>query len=239
MYLIKIFGYIFPLGPSNITRKENNRNEVIELINEGEINRRKTPGLQDYTIDLTLPGTKLPFAYYKNGFKSPTYYVNVLRKIKREKKIVRVVVTRKQGKKNLNRPISFMATIEDFTTTEDAETGIDIEVSINFKLWKKYGTKKVVSKKTSSGKTNHTTTEKRPESTKNTGTTTYTVKKGDSLSTIAKKKLGSEKRHDEIYKLNKTVIENAAKKHGRKTSAKGNYKGWWIYPGTKLKLPKK
>ena len=65
--------------------------------------------------------------------------------------------------------------------------------------------------------------------------TTYTIKKKDTLWKIAKKKLGKGKRWKEIYKLNKTVIEKAAKKHGRKSSRNGH----WIYPGTKIKLPKK
>lgn len=66
-------------------------------------------------------------------------------------------------------------------------------------------------------------------------TTTYTIKSGDTLSRIAQKKLGKASRYPEIYKLNKSKIEAAAKKHGRKSSNNGH----WIYPGTKLTIPKK
>ena len=38
---------------------------------------------------------------------------------------------------------------------------------------------------------------------------------------------------ESIYSLNKTAIEAAAKKYGRSSSSNG----WWIYPGTVLKLP--
>lgn len=60
----------------------------------------------------------------------------------------------------------------------------------------------------------------------------YTVKKGDSLMTIAKKQLGNGSRWKEIYKLNKSTIETWAKKRGKP----GN--GLWIFSGEKLKLPK-
>jgi len=83
---------------------------------------------------------------------------------------------------------------------------------------------------------------KRPASKKSTKksttgnkTTTYTVKSGDTLSRIALQKLGKASRYPEIYKLNKNTIEAAAKKHGKKSSNNGH----WIYPGTKLTIPKK
>ena len=73
------------------------------------------------------------------------------------------------------------------------------------------------------------------KSTTGSKTTTYTIKSGDTLSRIAQKKLGKASRYPEIYKLNKSKIEAAAKKHGRKSSNNGH----WIYPGTKLTIPKK
>ena len=51
---------------------------------------------------------------------------------------------------------------------------------------------------------------------------TYTVKSGDSLSTIAKNKLGSVSRWKEIYDLNKDIVKNPN----------------LIYPGQQLKIPK-
>ena len=65
------------------------------------------------------------------------------------------------------------------------------------------------------------------------GSTTYTVRSGDSLWSIAQKFLGSGTRRGEIYELNKDAIEEAAKKNGRKSSEHG----WWIYTGTVLHIP--
>lgn len=42
---------------------------------------------------------------------------------------------------------------------------------------------------------------------------------------------------NKIYNANKTVIEKAAKKHGRVSSAHNGVNGWYIYDGTKLVIP--
>ena len=83
-------------------------------------------------------------------------------------------------------------------------------------------------KKTSSRKTTQAKTATQAK------TTTYTVKSGDTLWQIAASKLGKGSRYTEIYTLNKNVIEKAAKTHGKSSSNNG----WWIYPGTKLTIPK-
>ena len=62
---------------------------------------------------------------------------------------------------------------------------------------------------------------------------TYTVKSGDTLWAIAKKFLGSGTKHGTIYQLNKAIIEQTAKKHGKSSSSGGH----WIYPGTILQIP--
>lgn len=75
----------------------------------------------------------------------------------------------------------------------------------------------------------HTTT--RPSS--NLKTTSYTIKKGDTLWEIAKKCCNDGSKWSLIYATNKSIIENTAKKHGKKSSDNG----WWIYPGVTIKIP--
>lgn len=61
----------------------------------------------------------------------------------------------------------------------------------------------------------------------------YTIKKRDSLWNISKKFYKTGTKWKKIYTANKSVIEKAAKKHGKKSSNNGK----WIYPGTVIKIP--
>ena len=61
----------------------------------------------------------------------------------------------------------------------------------------------------------------------------YTIVSGDTLWAISTKQLGSGAKYMQIYNTNSSVIESAAKSHGRSSSNNGH----WIYPGTVLTIP--
>ena len=117
--------------------------------------------------------------------------------------------------RNLLWDTTMDATIESYEIIEDAvKYGLDVAVKLRMKEYRSWGAKK---------------TRKTKQKAK-----TYTVKKKDTLLKIARKQLGDGSKRKSIYKKNKKVIEQAAKKHGRKSSSKGRF----LYAGTKLKLPK-
>lgn len=62
---------------------------------------------------------------------------------------------------------------------------------------------------------------------------TYTIKKHDTLWDIARSRYQDGSKSATIYEMNKEVIEDAAKIHGKQDS--GN--GYWIFEGTTLILP--
>ena len=244
-YYMTINNIAFPVMPPKITLKIENNNKTINLINEGDVNLIKTPGLTEINIDeLLLPSfQRYPFAYYKNGeFLDSKYFLSKLEAWKKSTSPLTFKIIRTSpDNKNLLFDTSLSVTLEDYEILEDAENMFDITVSLNLKEYRAFSTKKIViktakktTKKTTKKKTKtKKTVKKKKKKTKKATPKTYTVKKGDTLPKIAKKKLGKASYKTKIYNLNKSVIEKAARKHGRKSSSKG----WFIYVGTKLKLP--
>lgn len=86
----------FPVAPAKLSIKINNQNKTLTLINGGEVNLIKSPGLTDIAIDeLLLPAVqKYPFAVYENGFQNAKYYLKKLEKWKKSKKPVTFTMSR-------------------------------------------------------------------------------------------------------------------------------------------------
>ena len=70
----------------------------------------------------------------------------------------------------------------------------------------------------------------RPAST----SSTYTIKKGDTLWGIARSFYGDGTKWKTIYEANKDIIESTANKYRK---GKGSENGHWIYPGVTLTIP--
>lgn len=234
MYYMYIEEVLFPITPAKVTMKINNQNKTVTLINEGEVNLIKTPGLTDITIDeLILPAfQKYPFAVYDNGLQKADYYLDKLEQWKNADSPVTFKIVRTTPDNSvLLWDTNLSVTIEDYEIIEDVEKyAFDVAVKLSMKQYRFWGAKKLEINKKSSNK--KAVTKKTTRKTK-IKAKTYTVKSGDCLISIARKQLNNESKWKSIYTLNKKTIEAAAKKHGRKSSSNG----WWIYPGTKLKLP--
>lgn len=248
-YHLFLQNVVFPVPPSKMTIKVNGNNKTVNLINEGDVNLIKTSGLTEIELeDVLIPAfVKYPFAEYiklntSSGAVSndthhrAKYYLDKLESFKKSSKPILFLLSRTTPNgQNLLFDTRMNVTVEDYTINEDASNGLDFYVNITLKEYRDFGAKKLVVKSTkkTSSSTKSMVQKKKTTTKKKTTAKTYTVKNGDTLPNIAKKQLGSSKYSTKIYNLNKTVIENAAKKHGRKSSSKG----WWLYIGTKLKLP--
>lgn len=221
-----------PVPPSKLQLKIGNNNKTMNLINEGEVNVLKQPGLTDVSFELLLPNIEYPFATYKSGFKNAKYFLDEIERLKTENKPFQFIVTRLLPSGKMLFDTNMKVSLESYDITESSENGFDVVVSIKLKQYREYGTKTCTisfSDETPKASVENTRSAENPPSTDK-----YTVVKNDCLWNIAKKFYGDGSKHTVIYNANKNIIEETAKKYGRQSSSNGH----WIYPGTELTIPK-
>ena len=225
-YIFYLDGVQLPVTPAKFQQKINGKNKTVTLINDGEINIIKSPGLTDISFEVLLPNVKYPFANYNGEFKGAEYYLLHLKSLKKSLNPFPFGITRIKPNGDYLYGTSMLVSLEDYTIIEDAEKyGFDVGVSISLKEYRDYYTK-VLSVKdknntntlSSSGITNTSgasasyqagtanvskvaTIEQNRVSNKVTAST-HTVKNGETLWAICQKELGDGSKYAEIAKLN-------------------------------------
>ncbi|CDI66643.1 TPA: LysM peptidoglycan-binding domain-containing protein [Clostridioides difficile] len=220
-------GVQLPITPGKLEIKTTNKNKTVDLINDGEVNILKTPGLSEISFEAEFTHNKLPF--YKGAFKDVQFFLSKLELLKTDCKPFQFIVSRELGNKvlfNTNIKVS----LEEYAISEDAENGSDTKVAIKLKQYRDYSTKKLVlaPPKNETGRPNVKIEPKRVDSVNATNTKTYTVKAGDSLWSICQKQLGNGSLYKKVYELNKSMMDKANK--GK------NLSKYTIYKGQVLKL---
>jgi hypothetical protein len=224
-YYFYIDKILLPVAPSKMQTKINNKNKTMTLINDGEVNILKTPGLTEVSFEALLPNTKYPFATYKNGFKNAAYFLNEIEKLKVNRKVFQFIVSRTMPKGKVVFHTNLQVTIEEYSITEDANNGFDVTASINLKQYRKFEAKTI---KIQKSQTNSKATSSKPRSSNKQPPKTHKVVKGDCLWNISKKYLGDGSKYKKIYELNKKLIDSRNKNSGQSK--------YTIYPGQVLKL---
>ncbi len=142
-YDFYIGSMLLPVPPEKLTVKINNGNKIYNLMNEGEINVLKTPGLTEIDFDVLLPNVQYPFAVYKNGFQRAEVYLEELERLKSKKKSFQFIVSRVLPDGTPLFDTNIKCSIEDYSIKEDAgNDGMDVTVSISLKQYRSYGVKK-------------------------------------------------------------------------------------------------
>ena len=59
---------LLPVAPPKLQVKIGNANETMTLMDEGEINLLKKPGLTEIEFECRIPQEPYPFAVYRQGF---------------------------------------------------------------------------------------------------------------------------------------------------------------------------
>ena len=222
-YLFYFDKVLLPIAPSSMDIKINSKNQTYTLINDGEINILKQAGLSDVSFDVLLPQVRYPFAQYKSGFQSASYFLDVFEKLKTSDDPFQFIVTRAFPNGDMMFDTNMKVSLEDYTIKEDASNGLDLVVQIKLKQYRDYGTKtaniKFVDNKPKASVKKKRSTKTSPEPKKSPKT--HTVKSGDTMWAIAKKYYGNGSQYPKIHKANKDKIKNPN----------------LIYPGQKLTIP--
>lgn len=220
-YRLYLDGVLFPVTPSKITVTINGTNEKVTLINEGEANILKAPGLTDVEFELSLPNVRYPFAIYPAEFRPAKFYLDKLEALMTAKKPFQYIVTRTMpGGKSLfdsNMTVS----LEEYSIEENAGDGMDVTVKVQLKQYREFVTK-TCSIDISLSRPQASMDSTRAVSSNAPSGGSYTVVKGDCLSSIARRYYGKASKWPVIYNANKAVIG-------------GNPN--LIYPGQVLTIP--
>ena len=217
-----------PILPSSFTVSVENSHQTVNVQTKGDVTILGKTGLKTVELTSFFPGQDYPFSAYAKD-RDPYDYIKKI--LGWQEKAVRLTIT--------GTNINLQTTIQSFSYGEPDPSG-DVEFSLSLQEYRKPTyTKPSKEKKTNKNKSKEKKTNKKKTANKEkkNKSKNYTVKKGDTLRSIAKKYYGDSSKYMKIYNANKSTIEKTAKKKGKKSSTNKGVKGWWIFPGTKLVIP--
>lgn len=141
LYLGKM---LMPITPSKISMAINNQNKTINLINDGKLNLLKSAGLTDVQFTLLIPQVSYPFARYGDGgFVGASTYLDYFEQLKQAKQPFQFILSRCMPTGKALFDTNMTVSLEDYTITEEAKNGFDLQVAISLKQYKHYATKTI------------------------------------------------------------------------------------------------
>lgn len=203
-----------PVLPSEYKVQSSQSNRSENIIGIGEVSLKGKRNLRTVSFSSFFPFRKDSSYCRKGKILKPLQYVNAIERMK-QVGTVKLVIT--------GSPLRMTCTIESFEWGENDGTG-DIFYTISFKEYRYVSaSKSSVMQDTASGGqgvvTAHAQESQRTEPQRSTQE--YTVKKGDTLTAIAKRLTGSSN-WKQIYNANRSVIGGNPNR---------------IYPGQNLVIP--
>lgn len=176
MYYFFLDTLMLPVPPPKMTVRIGNKNKTISLINEGEVNVLKKPGLTEINFEVLLPNAVYPFSDYSgslgdlaiSAFLGNAYsyqpaekFYSAMETAKKNHMPVRFIVTRLAADFSLLWDTNLLMSIEECPIKEDAKQGYDMVIPLKLKEYRPYGTKEIEVKKDADGKETYTVKEQR------------------------------------------------------------------------------
>lgn len=221
-YYFYLGDFMLPVPPPRMDIRVNNKNKTINLINEGEINIIKTPGLKEISFEALLPNANYPFADYSQSlagnavsaflgnafsYRPATNFLESLQTAKNSNSPIRLIITRMTASFAMLFDTNFLVTVEYFTMREDAKNAYDIIVPLRLKEWRDYGTKEVTVTTDENG--NQVVTVNKPRQTDKSVGRAWTVTKEKSVFEAVKMASGGSFNWRSVANLNGILNPNA------------------------------
>lgn len=148
MYYFFIGPVLLPVTPEALTIDIAGNNQVVTLINDGEINILHDPQLKEAAFDVLLPTrlglSKYPFAFYGMGGAEAIAFTEYFKLLQRRKIPFPFIVAKMQPGSVIPSGYEYMmAVIESYTQKEDANNGLDVVVSLKLREYREYATIRV------------------------------------------------------------------------------------------------
>ena len=191
---------MLPVPPAKMSIKIKGKNKTINLINEGEVNIIKKPGLTEIAFDARLPNRPYPYADYDTSltdslagmlfgssfsFKKASHFLSAFKKAKETQYPMQLIICRMSGAFSMLFDTNMLVTLEDYSINEDAKDGLDVTCPLKFKQYRPYGTKECEVTKDENGVEHLTVKETRPAIGR-TIPTAYEVRNEKSIWEVAK-----------------------------------------------------
>lgn len=149
MYQVFLAGVPLPIAPSKIETKVGSRNKVYDLVDGSQVSIPKGAELTEVEFSFLLPAQKYPFATIGGnlagnlgiiGNLTTSAFLTYLDTLKMNRETFQFIVVRLgMGLKITSLyNTNLKCTLEDYTITEDADNGFDVEVSVKLREYRPY-----------------------------------------------------------------------------------------------------
>lgn len=155
-YYFFVDNKLLPVPPPKMSVKINNKNKTLNLINEGEVNIIKTPGLTEVSFEALMPNQWYPFSDYgtfgsivnramgaKQQIQLAKAYIDGFETLKSTQTPFRLIVVKMTPSYEFLGDTNLLVTLEDYDVRDDAGEGFDLKVPLRFKQYRPYGTKEL------------------------------------------------------------------------------------------------
>ena len=127
---------LLPVTPAEIETRTGNRNKTAYILDFGEMNLAKKPGLTEIRFTALLPGRAYSFVQTEGGFREPEYFLNRFKEYKASAKPVQMILFRRlaDGKQKFCGNTEVL--LEEYTVTEKGGEQGDFWVEFFWKEWR-------------------------------------------------------------------------------------------------------